>query len=874
MSQSPDRLYELLPVVYRQRDAEQGYPLRELLQVIAEQVDVVEDNISQLYENWFIETCEDWVVPYIGDLIGYRPVHEAGEPGKITTPQGRERNKILIPRREVANTIRYRRRKGTLALLELLANDVAGWPARAVEFYKLLGWTQHLNHQRLKRGRTVDLRDMDALDRLGGPFDELAHTVDVRRINSLKGTGRYNLPNIGVFVWRLKAYPISEIAYPPSQPISGVEAFCLDYQNAHYTFSILGNSIPLFAKPDKELDPTQIATEFNVPTPIRRRAFEKQKAHYYGPDKSLCLFERPGHPIPLERIVAADLHNWHYRPTDNQVAIDSELGRIAFPAGREPTDLRVYYHYGFSADMGGGQYQRRLSQNSLIYSLFRPGHLKNASSLLNQLKEDVATPLARYLRTQFSNELRQQIDDYEPNVAPSERLQILLINELNRLLQASTIYDPERFQGIPISDELQRLINRDPQGIYRTRLNRLLLEVAYHDEIAISYQYYEVVSSGEAAKTINDALLQWQDEQPRHTLIEITDSGVYTEQIGIALQPGQSLEIRAAQHCRPIIRLLNVQANYYDDFTVTGSPGSHFTLDGLLIIGRGLRLINQFSELKLRHCTLVPGWNLLGDCEPTSGNEPSIILANPPPVVEETEEAVSLSNQGLNKGYSPIRLTVEHSIVGTIQDNRGLDQQALVDIALSDSILDATDCNFEALSGNKTIAYANLTTIRSTIIGKVLTHAIPLAENSIFMGFIKVARSQIGCMRFCYVLPCSHTPRRFNCQPDLVESAIAKYLIETATSAGELKPTDTELEAAKQWERDRVRPQFNSTRYGTPTYCQLAKNCAEEIRRGADDESEMGVFHDLYQPQREANLRNRLNEYTPARMEVGIIFAS
>ncbi len=81
-----DRLFELLPVVYRQRDAEQGWPLRALLQVIAEQVDVVEADIAQLYENWFIETAQDWVVPYIGDLIGYRPVHEAGEPGDVSTP--------------------------------------------------------------------------------------------------------------------------------------------------------------------------------------------------------------------------------------------------------------------------------------------------------------------------------------------------------------------------------------------------------------------------------------------------------------------------------------------------------------------------------------------------------------------------------------------------------------------------------------------------------------------------------------------------------------------------------------------------------------------------------------------------------------------
>jgi hypothetical protein len=149
MSRSPDRLYELLPTIYRLRDAEQGEPLRALLRVIAEQVDVVEDDIAQLYANWFIETCQDWAVPYIGELIGFQPVHEAGDPGA----SNQRRSTITIPRRAVANTIRYRRAKGTLALLEQLAADLAGWPARAVEFYLLLGWTQHINHQRLGRAR-------------------------------------------------------------------------------------------------------------------------------------------------------------------------------------------------------------------------------------------------------------------------------------------------------------------------------------------------------------------------------------------------------------------------------------------------------------------------------------------------------------------------------------------------------------------------------------------------------------------------------------------------------------------------------------------------------------------------------------------------
>ena len=58
-----DRLYEMLPVVYRQRDITQGQPLHALLQVIAEQVNVVEQDIGQLYKNFFIETCQDWIVP-------------------------------------------------------------------------------------------------------------------------------------------------------------------------------------------------------------------------------------------------------------------------------------------------------------------------------------------------------------------------------------------------------------------------------------------------------------------------------------------------------------------------------------------------------------------------------------------------------------------------------------------------------------------------------------------------------------------------------------------------------------------------------------------------------------------------------------------
>jgi hypothetical protein len=129
---------------------------------------------------------------------------------------------------------------------------------------------------------------------------------------------------------------------------------------------------------------------------------------------------------------------------------------------------------------------------------------------------------------------------------------------------------------------------------------------------------------------------------------------------------------------------------------------------------------------------------------------------------------------------------------------------------------------------------------------------------------VNVARRQVGCMRYCYVPTECRTPRRHACQPDGVVAAVkARVTGDPAKQAAEIEN-----------ESLRVAPQFGSVRYGRPTYAQLALCGAPEILRGADDESELGVFHDLYQPQREANLLTRLAEYTPAGMDVGIVFAS
>ena len=328
MSSYTDRLYQLLPAIYRIRDAERAGKLQALLKIIGEQADLMDADIARLYDNAFIETCDEWLVPYLGDLLGVQGLHPVSDG-------------TFSQRARVANTLRYRRRKGTAAMLEQLARDTTGWNARVVEFFQRLGTTQYLNHRRPRNLRTPDLRDANALELTGTPFDTTARSADVRRIASRRG--QFNLPNIGIFLWRLQAYPVNR-------------APAFDHGNGCFSFSQLGHDAPLFNHPVTEGDISHLADETNVPAPIRRRALLADKAAYYGEELSLCIWTN-GQPAEAE-IVPCDLTDWTRRPGSQQIAVDPELGRLAFPVAETPERVEVRYAYGFSSELGGGFYDR------------------------------------------------------------------------------------------------------------------------------------------------------------------------------------------------------------------------------------------------------------------------------------------------------------------------------------------------------------------------------------------------------------------------------------------------------------------------------------------------------------------------------------
>jgi hypothetical protein len=266
---------------------------------------------------------------------------------------------------------------------------------------------------------------------------------------------------------------------------------------------------------------------------------------------------------------------------------------------------------------------------------------------------------------------------------------------------------------------------------------------------------------------------------------------------------------------------------------IVGGEDAEVTLNGLVVCGSFLHVpfqdaqhrANKIHKLRLQHCTLLPGPSPAIQGVPAQPALPRLVVEVPDLIVE-----------------------IEQCIVG------GLRVVESAQVRLTNSIVDATAETEVAYAGLSDDAGAPLAVQNSTIIGQVHTVEMTLASNTIFFASraawdtqtapVRSARVQQGCVRFSFIPPGSQVPRQFHCQPQRPEEA------------------------------DRVRPVFTSLRYGDAGYGQLSRHCALEIRQGADDEAEMGAFHNLYQPQREANLRARLDEYLRFGLEAGIFYAS
>ncbi|HKM74535.1 MAG TPA: hypothetical protein VJX94_31495 [Stellaceae bacterium] len=715
MSLDADQIYSLLPAIHRTRDAAAGGPSQALVGVIAEQVGVLEQDLTNLYADQFIETCAPWVIPYIGDLIGWTGLVE-------NIPNGAR------ARADVANTMGYRRRKGTVIALEQAGHDVTGRPVHIVEYFRRLAVNQSFRHLRLHHASFVNLRHGAALTRIGGPFDTLSRTVDVRRIPprvrtpnipdnaaldiALHGEGRYNISDIGAWVWRWISFPVT------GQPATVVDA-------RRFLASPLGNDMPLFNAPPVRASFQSLTTRADVPQPIGRREFHDDPNAFYGASNGLVIYVN-GVPVGLETICVCDLSDflggWAPAPA-GKVAIDPVLGRIVFaddlPA---PATVTLDYNYGFPAELGGGPYDR--TQNLTL-----------------------------------------------------DRTQITWSQVVGA--GATDIF------GVPITLEAAvALFNAQPAGT----VGVIVLADFLVADIDLTGTRRIVIPSGStlwiiAAQVLPDGT--WAPSRARATLrgnIEIDGAGT---------PPG-------------------------------GTPGQLFC-NGPLIAG-AMRAQNGAVAMTLQDCTLVPGKGLTRDGQPLDPDAPAIVMQ-----------------------FAGSTLVVNNCIVGPLL------VQESASARVTSTFVDALARWRVAYAGPDGAGEGGTLQVEdSTIIGKVRTHRLPLASNTIFLArralrhdaweaAIWCTRRQSGCVRFCFVPADAITPGQYRCLPG----------------------TDPELE-------DALAQQFVSLRYGSPSYGLLGGDCPVAVWQGADDESQIGAYHLLYETQGVGNLRSRMDEYLPFGLEAGI----
>jgi hypothetical protein len=364
---TPD-LFELLPTVYRLRDIDRGGPLEALVGLVAGQVSELKDGLDGLCDDLFVETCAEWVVPYIGDLVANTPLYEVPGVGR---------------RADVADTIRWRRRKGTLAMLGDLARHVTGWGTTAMATFELLAWNQNLNHIRLLTGAddpggvhplaldrvgSVDLRDRDRVDCVGTAWDQVAHTVDVRKLTDDQGW--YGLRKVCFFCFRLRAFPMARITPAPS-PSGGPGCFHLHP---------LGQDAPVFHLGVPLADGQAFADETNVDAPIRPYRFYLRPEVDWG--HTLAIHNGAA-DVPVSDVICKDLSAWPPVP-DDKVGVDVRTGRIRFGAAYPlAANISADAGYGFSAAIGGGPYPRdsaTAAATAGVLELFVPSAFADLSS--------------------------------------------------------------------------------------------------------------------------------------------------------------------------------------------------------------------------------------------------------------------------------------------------------------------------------------------------------------------------------------------------------------------------------------------------------------------------------------------------------------
>ena len=797
-------LFDRLPEIYRIRDSQQSPPdqLRDYLTLVEDAFGAIHENIEALYHDLFIEFCDEWAIPYIGDLLGTS--HLKGETRTL--------------RADVADTIALRRRKGTLGAIELLAFNLTGWGVHCVELLENMVWNQHLNHQRPDeggpppyrdskpgdlnrrmtrqaaiRGGTVTVRDPAMLALLNTPFDPFAHVADVQP--PADGSIRYNLPNLAIFLWRLAAYRI-RVSRPVwrSTTVTGLAA-PLAARAVRFSINPVDRPyIPAANVKDREpvrLFNTNLVSINNT----RRTGLDKLNSSAGVPAIS-HIDEVPG-PIPTERLTSGAAAG----VPEAYVSVETYDATSRGLAGLELADVGLQLHLPEAVFPGEG----------FPVAPGQAAKWKIRGANLCAWETGLQPPLA------------------EEEIAIDPMIGRLVIGvgtvpratALRNHLRVTYTYGAVGPVGAhPIS------YGPLPKGLAIPAANVRSVD-ARKDRLGLLKALKDIHLPGEPIVIeIHDSLTHELDlADPVLTNEKMTEGG------RLSLVLNRPLVIRAADGQRPVIELaqplrfrplnaamstlvVRLEGLYVTrGATFPPHPGAH---DDPLIARAAL------NSLEIINCTLDPGSykSIHGDRQPGVASM-------------KLDESYGFPNAAEASAFNQIpNLVVQRTITGPLLID------SVYHLNLSDSIVDAgqgVDDQVDkfavtSASGDPAKGWGPQTHVRGvTVLGRMRVESIGGA-GGIWVHALQAHDNQKGCVKFSYFSgeAADRLPQHHGC----------------------VKGTDAPL-------------RFRSEIFGEAAYGQLTQSADSRIRERGPHDDAMGAFGFLMEAHKWRNLQIRFREFMP-----------
>ncbi|MCB9647442.1 MAG: hypothetical protein H6730_12705 [Deltaproteobacteria bacterium] len=198
-------LYESLPAVYRVRDSESTTDelreLRRLVEVLAAPLATLRQNVEELHADLFIDSSAEGVLRLLAEMVGTTLIFPDVDGNRL----------------DVRGTVGWRRRKGTVAALQEMAEAVSGQLVVTQEGWKRVQIAQDIRNPHLLRPDRVvpSVRPAGLAARASGPLDAVHHAVDIRAIG--RRTGKYHPRHIVHWVHPTRMFDMRE-GTPPALP--------------------------------------------------------------------------------------------------------------------------------------------------------------------------------------------------------------------------------------------------------------------------------------------------------------------------------------------------------------------------------------------------------------------------------------------------------------------------------------------------------------------------------------------------------------------------------------------------------------------------------------------------------------------------------